>query len=101
VVTAFFYSHCSIYDILCSVDADLEPSLVEVFEFHRSADHRKKSIVLASSHVIAGMEFRASLPDYDRSRINRFSSEPFDAQVTRIGITTVATGTYTFFMSHL
>src|SRR4051812_5347329 len=82
------------------VDADPEPLLVLVLEFHMAIDRGEQRVVRGATHVPAGMELGAALNDDDRPGPHEFPTETLHAQVLRIRIAPVARRADAFFMSH-
>ena len=57
-----------------------------VFKLHDARNLRVKRIVFADTHVIAGLEFRPTLPHDDRATGDRLPGKTLDPEPLRIRI---------------
>jgi hypothetical protein len=86
--------------LCCRIDAHHQALLVLVLEFHEAIGHSEQCVVASAPHVLARMEFRSSLANEDVSRCYSLPAEPLNTEKLRLGVSSVAAGTYTFFMCH-
>src|SRR5690606_27897590 len=69
-------------------------------ELHLAVGQREQGVVAAKADVDARMELGATLADDDVAGLDGLATIDLDAQHLRVGIATVARGTYAFFMCH-
>src|SRR5699024_9442663 len=69
-------------------------------ELDLGVDEREQRVVSAESDAVAGMDPGAALTHDDVACLDGLAAVDLDAKVFRIGVATVAGGTYALFMCH-
>jgi len=82
------------------IDADLFAGLVQPFIFDHAVDERIQREILADAYIVAGVNFCSDLPHDNGTRVDILAAVHFDAAPLRIGVSTVAGASLTFFMCH-
>ena len=93
------YSPARLLLLLYCVDADLFAVFVFALKLYFAVYKGKQGIVRTLADIVAGVKACAALPDKDIAGKHELSVGPFNAESLRCGITTVAGGTHSFFMS--
>lgn len=86
--------------VLCRVYADFFPGFVQSFIFYNAVNECEKRIVFSQANVVARMNFGSYLPHDNGARVNFFTAIYFDAASLRVGVSSVAGASLTFFMCH-
>ena len=71
------------------------------FEFNNAINEGKESMVSTYTHIIAGVNARASLADQNSPGVNALPGKSLYAEPLALAIPTIAAGAATFFMCHL
>jgi hypothetical protein len=79
-VTGPWTGACHLVERCIRVNADLLALFVVTLEFHIAVNGRKQRVVAADPHIVAGMEFRAALPDQDAARADILTVAGLDAK---------------------
>ena len=69
-------------------------------KFDRARSECEQGVVLAAPDVDAGVEVRAALADDDLAALDDLATEALYAEVLRVGVAPVASGTRALFMCH-
>ena len=84
---------------LLGVHADALFVSAQTLEFHHTVNQGVQGVVIATTHVVAGMDFGAALTNQDVAGQHKLTVATLGAQTLGLAVTTVARATDTFLMS--
>ena len=87
--------------MLACVDAYFPSVITGRLKFNHTINKSEKGMISADTHVVAGMNFRAPLPNQNSPGKHLLTGVSFHAEPFRLTITTTAAATTRLLMRHL